>query len=338
MTIRVGILGMGFMGNCHFNAYQGVARARIMALCDCDNNKLRGDASVTGNIGGAGQKKDLSGLKTYTNAARLIADPEIDVVDITLPTYLHAAWAIKALKAGKHVICEKPMAISSVEARKMADVARHSQCRLFIGHCIRFWPAYEVARNIVRGNRYGKVLSAVFARICSKPTWSWNNWVLKPKLSGSAALDLHIHDVDFVIYLFGRPKAVCSHGYGSAKTGFEHIITSYDYARKNIIIAEGGWVYENKYPFSMTFRIAMEKAALALHPDGKLMLYQAGCDPEIVVVPAGDGYGRELAHFIECIASGKKSDIVSPESAMLSVQLVETEIKSAWAGKPVQFK
>lgn len=338
MTIKVGILGMGFMGNCHFNAYKGVAKARVTVLCDCDGNKLQGDADVAGNIGGAGPKKDLTGIKTYTKASRLIADPEVDVVDITLPTYLHAEWTIKALKAGKHVICEKPMAVSSLAARKMVSAAHQTHRQLFIGHCIRFWPTYEVAREIIRSGRHGKVLSAVFSRISPKPTWSWNNWLLNPKLSGNAALDLHIHDADFILYLFGRPKAVCSHGSGSARSGFEHIVTSYDFAKKNIVIAEGGWGYENKYPFSMIFRIAMEKASLALHADGKLMLYQSGRDPKAVDVPSGDGYGRELVHFIECIAAGKKSKIVSPESAMLSVQLVETEIKSAATGKIIQFK
>lgn len=338
MTIKVGILGLGFMGNCHFNAYKGVEKARITALCDCDRRKLRADADVAGNIGGAGPKKDLTGIKTYTEASRLIADPEVDVVDITLPTYLHAEWTIKALKAGKHVICEKPMALSSLDARKMILSVRQTRRQLFIGHCIRFWPAYEAARKIIRGNRQGKVLSAVFSRISPKPTWSWNNWLLNARLSGNAALDLHIHDADFILYLFGKPKTVCSHGSGSARSGFEHIITSYDFAKKNIVIAEGGWGYEHKYPFSMTFRIAMEKASLALQADGKLMLYQSGRDPETVAVPSGDGYGRELAHFIDCIAGGKKSDVVSPESAMASVQLVETEIQSAITGKKIQFK
>jgi len=338
MTIKVGILGLGFMGNCHFNAYKGVEKARVTVLCDCDDNKLRDDSRVAGNISGAGQKKDLTGIKTYSEASRLLADPEVDVVDITLPTYLHAEWTIKALKAGKHVICEKPMALSSPDARKMVSASRQARRQLFIGHCIRFWPAYEVARAIIRSGRYGKVLSAVFSRISPKPTWSWNNWLLNPKLSGNAALDLHIHDADFILYLFGSPKAVSSHGSGSARSGFEHIVTSYDFAKKNVVIAEGGWGYENKYPFSMTFRIAMEKASLALHADGKLTLYQSGRDPEIVVVPPGDGYGRELVHFVDCIAAGKKSRIVSPESAMLSVKLIETEIKSAAAGKSIQFK
>lgn len=338
MTIKIGILGMGFMGNCHFNAYKGIEKARVTALCDCDGKKLRADSGVAGNISGAGQKKDLTGIKTYTEAGRLIADPEIDVVDITLPTYLHAEWSIKALKAGKHVMCEKPMALSSLDARKMASAARQKHRLLFIGHCIRFWPAYEVAREIIRGGRYGKVLSAVFSRISPKPTWSWNNWLMNPKLSGNAALDLHIHDADFILYLFGAPQTVCSHGSGSARSGFEHIVTSYDFGKKNVVIAEGGWGYENKYPFSMTFRIAMEKASLALHADGKLMLYQPGRDPEGVGFPSGDGYGRELAHFIDCLAAGKKSDVVSPESAALSVQLVEAEIKSAVTGKTIRFK
>lgn len=338
MTIKVGILGMGFMGNCHFNAYKGVGKARVTAWCDCDSKKLRDDSGVAGNIGGSDRKKDMTGIKTYTDASRLLADPDIDVVDITLPTYLHAEWTIKALKTGKHVICEKPMALSSLDARKMTAAARQARRQLFVGHCIRFWPAYEVAREIIRSGKYGKVLSAVFARISPRPSWSWKNWLLNPKLSGNAALDLHIHDADFMLYLFGRPKAVCSHGSGSAQAGFEHIVTSYDFGGKNIVIAEGGWGYENKYPFSMTFRVAMEKASLALHADGKLMLYQSGRDPEVVEVPAGDGYSRELVHFIDCIAAGKKSNVVSPESARLSVQLVETEIRSAVAGKRIQFK
>ena len=338
MTVKIGILGMGFMGNCHYNAYKGVAGARVAALCDCNAAKLRDDAGVAGNIGGAGQKKDLAGVKTYTAAARLLADPEVDVVDITLPTYLHAEWTVKALKAGKHVICEKPMALSSRDARKMVSAARVARRQLFIGHCIRFWPAYEVAREIIRSGRHGKVRSAVFARISPTPTWSWNGWLLNPKLSGNAALDLHIHDADFVLYLFGAPKAVCSHGSGTARTGFEHIVTSYDFAAKNVVMAEGGWEYESKYPFSMTFRMTMEKASLALHADGKLTLYKPGREPEVVAVPAGDGYGRELIHFIDCIASGRKSDVVSPESAMQSVQLIEAEIKSAASGKIVLFK
>ncbi len=338
MTIKVGILGMGFMGNCHFNAYKGVKKARITALCDCDGKKLRGDGGVVGNIGGAGQKKNLAGIKTYSDASRLIADPEIDVVDITLPTYLHAEWTVRALKAGKHVICEKPMALSLSDASKMVSAAHQARRQLFIGHCIRFFPAYDVAMQIIRTGRYGKVISAVFSRISPRPTWSWKNWMMNPRLSGNAALDLHIHDADFVLYLFGIPKSVCSHGAGSVRDGFEHIITSYNFGTKPLVVAEGGWGYESKYPFSMIFRFAMEKASLAMHADGKLMLYKPGRDPELVKVPAGDGYGRELVHFIECIGFGRKSKVVSPESAMLSVKLIEAEIKSAVTGKNVNFK
>lgn len=337
MTLKVGILGMGFMGNCHFNAYKGVEKARVAALCDRDAGKLRDDAGVAGNIAGAGQKKNLAGVKTYTDASRLIADPEIDVVDITLPTYMHAEWTIRALRAGKQVICEKPMAISSAAALKMCAAARKARRQLFIGHCIRFWPAYEVAREIVRKGAYGKVHSAVFYRISPRPVWSWKNWLMNNSLSGNATLDLHIHDADFILYLFGKPKAVCSHGAGSARAGFEHIVTAYDFGGNKAVIAEGGWGFESKHPFSMTFRIGMDKASLALHADGKLMLYKPGCAPEAVNVPPGDGYGRELAHFIECIASGRKSDVVSPESAMGSVKLVEAEIKSAAGGKKIKF-
>ena len=338
MQIRIGILGMGFMGNCHFNAYKGVEKARVAALCDCEPGKLKADAGVSGNIGSGGAAKDLTGIRTYTDAARLVADPEVDVVDITLPTYLHANWAIKALKAGKHVICEKPMALSSSDALKMCAAARKARRMLFIGHCIRFWPAYAVAREIIRKGVYGKLHSAVFYRISPRPVWSWKNWLMDNSKSGNATLDLHIHDADFVLYLFGRPKAVCSHGAGSARAGFEHIVTAYDFGGGQAVIAEGGWGFESPHPFSMTFRIGMDNASLALHSDGKLMLYKPGRTMEEVKVPSGDGYGQELKHFVECIASNRQSRIVTPESAMDSVRLVEAEIKSADASKRIKFK
>ena len=242
------------------------------------------------------------------------------------------------MRAGKHVICEKPMAISSAKAKQMAAAAKKARRRLFIGQCIRFWPAYVVARDIIRSREHGKVRSAVFTRISPAATWSWQGWLHDPRKSGLAALDLHIHDADYILYLFGTPRSVFSRGSGSARKGFDHIVTAYDYGKSSMIVAEGGWDYPAGFPFSMTFRVTMDKATLSLAADGSLTLYGEDNAAAVVSVPDGDGYSHELRHFIDCIANNRASTIVTPKSAMRSVQLVEAEIRSAAAGKPVKVK
>ncbi len=339
MAVKVGVLGIGFMGNCHYSIYGRPKGAVVAAIADVDPKKRSGDWSgIAGNIGGAGAKTDLSGVTVYSKAEEMIADPDIDVIDITLPTYLHAKHAIMALKAGKHVICEKPMAIDSREAAKMVAAAKKASGELFIAHCIRFWPQYAEARKIVRSRKYGPVISATFRRFSLNPNWSWRNWLQDPKKSGLSALDLHIHDSDFVLYCFGRPRSVTSHSAGLRKGRVDHIVTSYNYGPNQLVVADGAWEYPPGFGFEMSFIIAMETATLVCGPDMSLKLHPLRGKSREIKVPPGDGYQRELAHFVECIAKGRKSDVVSPESALASVRLVECEVKSALTGKTVPVK
>ena len=136
-------------------------------LCDSDargSKRMRRSRQYR-----AARPKTTRDVKTYTDADRLLADPEVDVVDITLPTYLHAEYAIRALQAGKHVICEKPMATCSTDAKEDAAAAKKARRRLFVAECIRFWPAYATARDIIRSRKYGKVRSAVLTRSARLP-------------------------------------------------------------------------------------------------------------------------------------------------------------------------
>jgi len=339
MTVRVGLLGIGFMGKCHFEVYGKTKGAKVAAIADVDPKKRSGDWSgIAGNIGGAGAKTNLSGVRVYSRAEDMIADPDVDVIDITLPTYMHAKHAMMAMRAGKHVICEKPMAIDSKEGAKMVAAAGKAKRSLFVAHCIRFWPQYEVARGIVKSRKYGKTISATFRRVSLNPTWSWRNWLQDPKKSGLSALDLHIHDSDFVLYCFGRPGSVTSHSAGFKAGRIDHIVTSYNYGPNQLVVADGAWEYPPGFGFEMSFIIAMEKATLVFGPDMSLTLHPQRGKSRAIEVPPGDGYQRELAHFIDCIAKGRKSDVVSPESALASVRLVECEVKSALTGKTVPVK
>lgn len=338
MSFNIGIIGLGFMGKMHFGTYANIKGARVAAIADVDARKLSGDwSSIGGNIGAAGSRQDLRGINVYANAADLLKDPAVDIVDITLPTYLHARWAIRALKSGHHVICEKPMALKSAEAATMIAAARAARRRLFVAQCIRFWPAYVKARELVLGKKFGKVLSAVFTRVSPTPTWSWQGWMEDPRLSGGGALDLHIHDSDFVLHLLGQPRSVFSRAMKNKKGALEHITTFYNYTPDMLVQAEGGWEYNAGFPFSMMFRIALEKATLIFDAQG-LRLCPAKGPVKPLAVAKEDGYFLELKHFLDCIRRNCVSPVVPPEAAMRSVQLVEAEFKSARTGKVVRFK
>ena len=338
MHLNIGIIGLGFMGKMHFETYAKIKGARVTAIADVDERKRSGDwAGIGGNIGAAGSRQDLRGIHVYANAAGLLKDPAVDVVDITLPTCLHARWVIRALQSGRHVICEKPMALKSVEAVRMIAAARAAQRRLFIAQCIRFWPAYSKARELVLGKKFGKVVSAVFTRVSPRPTWSWQHWLEDPRRSGACALDLHIHDADFVLYMLGQPHAVLSRAVRGAGGALDHITTFYTYAPGLLVQAEGAWEYNAGFPFSMAFRIALEKASLVFDARG-LRLCPAKGPARPLAVAAGDGYFHELKHFLDCIRRNCASPVVPPESALRSVQLIEAEVKSARSGKIVRFK
>ncbi|MBU0714754.1 MAG: Gfo/Idh/MocA family oxidoreductase [Verrucomicrobia bacterium] len=338
MSQNIGIIGLGFMGKVHFNTYAKIKGAKVTAIADVDARKRSGDWSgIGGNIGGAGGRQNLRGIHIYENAADLLKDPAVDIVDITLPTYLHARWAIRALKSGHHVICEKPMALKSAEAVTMIAAARAARRRLFIAQCIRFWPAYAKARELVLGKKFGKVISAVFTRVSPRPTWSWQRFLEDPRKSGACALDLHIHDADFLLYMLGQPCSVLSRAVKGAGGALDHITTFYNYAPGTLIQAEGAWEYNAGFPFSMAFRIALEKASLVFDAQG-LRLCPAKGPAKPVAVAEGDGYYYELKHFVDCIRRNCASPVVPPESALRSVQLIEAEVKSARSGKIVRFK
>lgn len=339
MVVRVGLVGLGFMGKMHFETYRKVPGARVVALCDVDPRKRAGDwSAIWANIGAGGGRVDLSGYRVYADLDDLVADPAVDVVDITLPTHLHAPSALRALEAGKHVICEKPMARTSADAARMASAARAARRKLFVAQCIRYWPAYAVARRLIRGGALGRVRSAAFRRLGATPLGSWKNWLQDPARSGLCALDMHIHDSDFVLYTFGPPRSVTSRGAGFSRGRLDHILTAYDYGDGSLVTAEGGWMYSSPFGFEMTFLVALERATLALGREGILKLLPRRGQDRTLKVPAGDGYLLELRDFIRCIGTGRESEVVTPASAARSVRLVELEMESALRGRPVPVR
>ncbi len=340
--VKVGVLGIGFMGKMHFNTHRANKAAKVVALSDLDPAKLAGDWSkIAGNIADArAATVDLSGLRLYAPPSELFKDPDVDVVDITLPTYVHAKYAVAALEAGKHVICEKPMAISLAECDRMLAAAKAAGRQLFIAHCIRFWPEYKVLKQLIASGRYGKVLSASFWRKSSTPRWSWDNWLLDAPRSGSALVDLHIHDTDYVTYVFGVPAAVCSSGAIGvvSNTGVDAVVTHYVYPKGPHVTAEGNWALAPGFGFTHGFCVVLEKATVEMDLKGgkPLTIHPLKGKSVTPKLPKDDGYVAELKHFVTCIAKGKRSDVVTAEDARSALAVCLAEGKSARSGRPVR--
>ena len=328
--LRIGIVGWGFMGKMHFRCYKSDANVEVTAICDADAKKLQNSSGVSGNISGAEDDLDLSNIVLYSDLSKMLAEKKIDALSIASPTFLHASQTIEALNEGVHVFCEKPMALNSGDCREMTEVAKQSGKTLQIGHCIRFWPEYVQAKEIIDSQKYGKVLAATFQRLSLTPTWSWDNFFLDGKRSGGAMLDLHIHDTDYVQYVFGMPKEVFSRGVIGPSGEYDHTITQYLYGNDCVITAEGGWIMASGFGFEMSFKIMLEKVTMVYSSAQEPTFRIFPIDGETIIpeIPTGDGYSFEIQHFVDTLSGKVVPSIITPEQSGDSVKIIEAEKES----------
>ena len=328
--LRIGIVGWGFMGKMHFRCYKSDTNVEVTAICDADAKQLQNSSGVAGNISGAEDDLDLSNIALYSDLSKMLAEEKLDALSIASPTFLHASQTIEALNVGVHVFCEKPMALNSGDCREMAEVAKQSGKTLQIGHCIRFWPEYVQAKEIIDSQKYGKVLAATFQRLSLTPTWSWDNCFLDGKRSGGAMLDLHIHDTDYVQYVFGMPKEVFSRGVIGLSGEFDHTVTQYLYGNDCVITAEGGWIMAPGFGFEMSFKIMLEKATLVYSSAQEPTFRIFPIDGETIIpeITTGDGYSFEIQHFVDTLSGKAVPSIITPEQSGDSVKIIEAEKES----------
>lgn len=336
--IKIGILGMGFMGRGHFGRYATIPGAKVTAVADVEPERRRGELQVQGNIDLGLGKLDMSGVQAFAAAEELIAQADVDVVDVCLPTYLHSRYSVAALQAGKHVFCEKPMALSLAEADAMLEAAEQTGRLLMIGHCIRFWPEFLYLKELVDNQTLGKLLSLRMSRLGTGPLWSWDGWMLDAARSGGAVLDLHIHDVDFVHYMLGKPAVIDAQG-GEAggATGLNFVMAAYRYRHVPRVTIEGGWMraglgfqasYDAWFEGGFLQYKGWETPTLTLYRNDA----QEATHPEVA---PGDAYTNELRYFLDCVATGTPPERCLPRSARDSLALVFKEQESVRRLAPV---
>jgi predicted dehydrogenase len=344
--INVGIAGIGFMGWIHYLAYQKVPGVKVTAICDQVPKRLAGDWSdIKGNFGPPGQKIDVSQMRTYTQLAELAADPDVALIDVCLPPFLHPEAVVLALRSGKHVFCEKPMALTTDDCSRMVAAASASGRQLFIGHVLPFFPEFAHARELVASGRYGRPLGGNFKRVISDPLWLKDFY--DPRRVGGPMIDLHVHDAHFVRLLFGMPTEVSSLGRMRGEV-VEYFDTLFRFADPSLVVrATSGVINQQGREFTHGFEIHLEQATLhfefaGFRDQAELMpLKVLTSDGQVVRPELGGGdptraFETEIAEVIRCAKSGQPSAVLSCDLARDAVVLCHKQTESVRTGRPVK--
>ena len=323
--LRVGLIGCGFMGTMHANCYKNIEGVEIVALADIRKEK-------------AEELKVGTNATVYGDGKELIEKAEVDVIDICLPTYLHAEYALLAMEKVKYVFVEKPVTLTVKESKALLKKQAETGAEVQVGQVIRFWDEYVELQKIIESEKYGKVVNANFRRLSPRPTWGWNGWLLDTTLSGGAGQDLHIHDVDYVLSIFGKPCKFYTVRANGGETN-SYVNTVMQYCGKAVSV-EGTWDLPTSHPFEASFRVVFEKAVVE-NAGGKFMLYTESGAEEIVIEKkeiAGEafkggnisdlgGYYNELGYFTEQAKAGKKIERATLTDAAASLAFVLKELK-----------
>ncbi|BDF66465.1 dehydrogenase [Oscillospiraceae bacterium] len=320
---RIGIVGAGGMGTVHHSNYAHIPDCEVVAVVGA-SDKDRENAAAWG-------------LPLYATIAEMAAAEDPDVVDVCTPTFLHKAHASEALNLGKNVILEKPCALTKADAAALFDLAEAKGVHLYVAQVVQFTPEITVLRQVLDSGVYGKPLDAVFERLSACPRWAQGGWLFDKTKSGLVPFDLHIHDLDVIVSLFGKPKTVSYTTCGGADKGYaEQYRFTYGYDGMNVV-GEAAW-FNADIPFTARWRVYFEDGMLI--NDGQAVTgYRFGEEPKVfdteekvkiptgINVPPTGWYLTELTHFLDCIRAGVPTPRVTREQVLNVLEILEAAIQ-----------
>lgn len=323
--LRVAVAGAGFMGRGHAERWAGLEGVRVIGVY---SRTLAHAQALAGPLGASA-----------TDRLEALLQLPADAVDVCLPANVHHGAVLTALAAGRHVVCEKPLALRLTHAREMAATARAAGRLLLVAHVLRFWPGYARLCTLVQQGWVGRPTSAVAQRLQACPEGTSDDDARAR--SGGQVVDLQIHDDDLLLQLFGLPRSVRAQG------GDRHVFTFLDFDGV-AAIAEAGSDMPAGYPFRSSCRVQGDGGILEYAFEAKgarpdqagggspgLTVWRPGRSPEQLEVPPGDPYTLELAHFADCLRRGEPSPLVTPEDAVRALRVALAARRSLAAGAPV---
>jgi predicted dehydrogenase len=297
-VIGVALLGAGFMGRAHAAAYAALEdRARVVVVC------ARG--------AGAAELADRLGAPLVADVESAMAVAGVDAVDVCLPTPMHRTVAERALATGRHVLLEKPLALSLEDADAIGAAARANGRVLMVGHVLRFFPEMREIAAIVSTGELGRPVSASALRLSPPP--DWNMWMLDPAQSGGVAVDLMIHDLDLLLGFLGPARSVTARAADA-----RHVAALVEHANGDAVV-EASHAMPASFPFTARLRLQCEHGvidhAFRAEPAAEggnigggassyVRVHAADGEARTLPVAVEDPWTAEVAHFLDCVADG----------------------------------
>jgi predicted dehydrogenase len=346
-VIRAGIAGIGFMGWIHWLAYQRSGQATAAAICSRDPKKRSGDwTGIQGNFGPPGEQVDLGNVACYETLDELLADDTINLIDICLPPHLHRDAACRALAAGKHVFCEKPLALTAADCDAIVQSAEDAGKLLLVGHVLPWFAEYATAIDLINSGQYGAALGGTFKRVISDPQWIPD--FFNPATVGGPLVDLHVHDAHLIRYLFGMPRRVHSVGRLRGQV-VEYCNTLMEFDDPRIVVAAtSGVVGQQGRPFTHGFEIHLEQATLIYEQavvggEGRLLMPLTILGPDGQATPVELPESDEISPFVNEIdaaargvAANRPSELLGGDLARDAIVLCHKQSESAQRGAVVE--
>lgn len=313
--LKVCLVGVGGISRVHIPAWQRIPEVELVGICDIRPEQMA--------------KYNDAPMHQYTDFEEMMDAEQPDILDICLPTFLHAEYIRRGIARGVHVLCEKPISLHRDEVAGLYAAAKERGVKLMIAQVLRFWPEYVFVKKALDEGTYGKLLQGEMHRIGATPAWSWDNWMTDCARSGLAALDLHVHDLDFLVYTLGAPEKTDFRR--DTLNGSDALRAVYHFANGADVTAFAAW-YKGDHPFLSGFRFHFERAVIETVPGGLTVYPVEGesftvkpgeaTGEAAINLPATDAYYEEIRYFTDRVLDG--GDIlVKPEELETVLSILE---------------
>ena len=324
-VIGVGIVGAGCMGaQIHAAQYTKLENVKIVGICDRDKGR-------------AEEAAGRFSAKGFSELDDLLKMPKLDMVDVCTPTPWHEEPVVKAAEAGKHVLCEKPIALTLKAADRMIKAAKAANVKFMVAQCVRFDPGYGTAKKMIDTGELGKPLLATASRRTPMPSWS--NWYADPKISGGAVIDLAIHDIDYLNWILGHPSWIAGRGIRGAGGAWDHVISIIGYKEGGTGSEQASFHMPRSFTFATHMSIMCEKGDIEIKSENlipSLKVHKVDEElPEAPQLPEKDGYHAEIEYFINCIKHDEVPTMITPKDARLALETALAARKSIETGRTV---
>jgi predicted dehydrogenase len=329
--MKVGIVGAGFMGTTHAAGWAETPAEIVGFTAETQQE--------------AGLLAKRYNAKVYSDLAAILAD--VDVLDICSPTHLHYEMALKAAAAGKHIVCEKPLARTTQEAQEIVTACRKAGVQLLVAHVVRFFPEYALAHSAVVEGQIGKPGVIRLHRGSYRPKKPAGNWFLDEEKSGGILMDLMIHDYDYARWVAGEVESVSARRvtelHPDAPVDYGLVILSHRSGALSHIA--GAWAYPPP-TFRTRLEIAGDRGLIEFDSDStapiqNLILKTDGADAPDVALPSSpvseSPYTTQIKEFYGTLADGKTARVGATDG-LIAVQIAEAALQSAHSGQPVRLQ